>query len=90
MSRLISFAVLIAIIIVIGLLFYNVMVGFFVPVFLAAVLVVVFHPLSPLGAHQDGPTRTSVGCDYDDADHGQCAPAAWNSDHRRQRSRCEG
>ena len=45
MSRLISFAVLIAIIIVIGLLFYNVMVGFFVPVFLAAVLVVVFHPL---------------------------------------------
>lgn len=45
MSRLISFAVLIAIIIVIGLLFYNVMVGFFVPVFLSAVLVVVFHPL---------------------------------------------
>lgn len=45
MSRLISFAALIGIIIVIGLLFYNVMVGFFVPVFLAAVLVVVFHPL---------------------------------------------
>ncbi len=45
MSRLISFAALIAIIIVIGLLFYNVMVGFFVPVFLAAVLVVVFHPM---------------------------------------------
>ncbi len=45
MSRLISFAALIAIIIVIGLLFYNVMVGFFVPVFVAAVLVVVFHPL---------------------------------------------
>ncbi len=45
MSRLISFAALLAIIIVIGLLFYNVMVGFFVPVFLAAVLVVVFHPL---------------------------------------------
>lgn len=45
MSRLISFAALIAIIIVIGLLFYNVMIGFFVPVFIAAVLVVVFHPL---------------------------------------------
>ena len=45
MSRLISFVALIAIIIVIGLLFYNVMAGFFVPVFLAAVLVVVFHPL---------------------------------------------
>ncbi len=45
MSRLISFAVLIAIIIVIGLLFYKVLIGFFVPVFLAAVLVVVFRPL---------------------------------------------
>jgi predicted PurR-regulated permease PerM len=45
MSRLISFAVLIAIIIVIGLLFYRVLIGFFVPVFLAAVLVVVFRPL---------------------------------------------
>ncbi len=45
MSRLISFFVLVAIIVVIGLLFYKVMVGFFVPVFLAAVLVVVFRPL---------------------------------------------
>lgn len=45
MTRMISFAFLIAFIIVIGLLFYNVMIGFFVPVFLAAVLVVVFHPL---------------------------------------------
>ncbi len=45
MSRLISFAVLIAIIIVIGLMFYRVLIGFFIPVFLAAVLVVVFRPL---------------------------------------------
>ncbi len=45
MSRLISLAVLIAIIIIIGLLFYKVLIGFFVPVFLAAVLVVVFRPL---------------------------------------------
>ena len=45
MSRLISFAVLIAIIVLIGLLFYKVLIGFFIPVFLAAVLVVVFHPL---------------------------------------------
>lgn len=45
MSRLISFAVLIGIIIIIGLLFYKVLIGFFVPVFLAAVLVVVFRPL---------------------------------------------
>ncbi len=45
MSRIISFAVLIAIIIVIGLLFYKVLIGFFIPVFLASVLVVVFRPL---------------------------------------------
>ena len=45
MARYISFAVLLAIIIVIGALFYKVMIGFFVPVFLAAVLVVVFRPL---------------------------------------------
>ncbi len=40
MSRLMSLIALIAVIVVIGLLFYKVMVGFFVPVFLAAVLVV--------------------------------------------------
>ncbi len=45
MTRLISFAVLIAIIIIIGLLFYKVLIGFFIPVFLASVLVVVFNPL---------------------------------------------
>ena len=45
MARYISFAVLLAIIVVIGVLFYKVMIGFFVPVFLAAVLVVVFRPL---------------------------------------------
>lgn len=45
MSRLISFVVLIAIIIIIGLLFYKVLIGFFIPVFLASVLVVVFRPL---------------------------------------------
>ncbi len=39
-ARYISFAVLLAIIVVIGALFYKVMIGFFVPVFLAAVLVV--------------------------------------------------
>ncbi len=37
MARYISFAVLLAIIVVIGALFYKVMIGFFVPVFLAAV-----------------------------------------------------
>ncbi|GAB5404077.1 MAG: hypothetical protein Aurels2KO_23080 [Aureliella sp.] len=54
MSRLISFAVLIAIIIAIGLLFYKVLVGFFVPVFLAAVLVVVFRPLHRWVLQQTG------------------------------------
>lgn len=45
MSRLISLIVLLASIVIIGALFYKVMIGFFVPVFLAAVLVVVFRPL---------------------------------------------
>ena len=45
MARYISFAVLITIIVFIGALFYKVMIGFFVPVFLAVVLVVVFRPL---------------------------------------------
>lgn len=45
MGRYISFAVLLGIIIVIGALFYKVMIGFFVPVFLAVILVVVFRPL---------------------------------------------
>ncbi len=45
MARYISFAVLFAILIVIGVLFYRVMIGFFVPVFMAVILVVVFRPL---------------------------------------------
>ncbi len=44
-ARNISLVVLLIIIAVIGLLFYQVMVGFFVPLFLAALLVVIFHPL---------------------------------------------
>ncbi len=45
MSRIISFIVLLAFIIVIGALFYKVMIGFLIPIFLAAVLVVVFRPV---------------------------------------------
>ena len=45
MTRLISLAVLIACIVIIGTLFYKVMAGFLIPLFLAAVLVVVFSPL---------------------------------------------
>jgi len=45
LARYISFAVLLAILILIGVLFYKVMVGFFIPVFIAVVLVVVFQPL---------------------------------------------
>lgn len=54
MSRLMSLIALIAVIVVIGLLFYRVMVGFFVPVFLAAVLVVVFRPLHLYVLHKTG------------------------------------
>jgi predicted PurR-regulated permease PerM len=45
LARYISFAVLLAILILIGVLFYKVMIGFFIPVFIAVVLVVVFQPL---------------------------------------------
>jgi predicted PurR-regulated permease PerM len=45
MARYISFAILFAILIVIGVLFYRVMIGFFIPVFMAVVLVVVFRPM---------------------------------------------
>ncbi|GIW98458.1 MAG: permease [Pirellulaceae bacterium] len=45
MSRIISFAVLLGIILVVGVLFYKVLFSFFVPLFLAAVVVVVFHPV---------------------------------------------
>lgn len=45
MSRIVSFAVLVAITLLISLLFYKVLAGFFVPLFLAVVLVVVFQPL---------------------------------------------
>ena len=45
MSRLVSFFVLIGIIAVIGVMFYRVMAGFFVPLFLAGILVVIFQPL---------------------------------------------
>lgn len=45
MSRIVSFLVLIAIILVIGFFFFRVMAPFLVPLFLAVLLVVIFHPL---------------------------------------------
>jgi len=45
MSRFASLIVLLASIVVIGALFYKVMIGFFVPAFLAAVMVIVFRPM---------------------------------------------
>lgn len=45
MPRVISFLVLLAIILLVGMVFFQVMAQFIVPLFLAAVLVVMFHPL---------------------------------------------
>lgn len=45
MSRLVSFGVLVAILVVIGVMFYQVMASFILPLFLATLLVVIFHPL---------------------------------------------
>jgi len=45
MARIISFIVLVAILLVMGALFFQVMAGFFVPLFLAVLLVVMFRPV---------------------------------------------
>lgn len=45
MYRWASFVVLVLTIVVIGVLFFRILSGFFVPLFLAAILAVVFHPL---------------------------------------------
>jgi predicted PurR-regulated permease PerM len=44
-SRIVSFVVLVGIIVVCGILFYRVMAGFLLPLFLAALLVVIFRPV---------------------------------------------
>ena len=44
MSRMVSFGVLVGAIAVIGFLFYRVISGFLLPLFLAALLVVIFQP----------------------------------------------
>ena len=48
MSRLLSFWLLVGVIVLLSLLFYRVMAGFLVPLFLAALLVVIFGPLHRL------------------------------------------
>ncbi|HJS06449.1 MAG TPA: AI-2E family transporter, partial [Pirellulales bacterium] len=45
MARIVSFLVLVAILVVIGAVFIRVMAGFFVPLFLAALLGVIIQPL---------------------------------------------
>ncbi len=45
MSRYISFMTLLAVIVLLAILFFRVMAGFFIPLFLAALLVVIFRPL---------------------------------------------
>ena len=45
MNRIVSFALLLAVILFTGFVFFKVMAGFFLPLFLAALLVVLFHPL---------------------------------------------
>jgi predicted PurR-regulated permease PerM len=45
MARIVSFVMLVAILLVMGALFFEVMAGFFIPLFLAVLLVVMFRPL---------------------------------------------
>lgn len=63
MTRLLSLVVLVALIAVTGLLFYRVMIGFLLPLFLAAVLVVIFRPVHLwLLSRWPDRTRTSALC----------------------------
>jgi predicted PurR-regulated permease PerM len=45
MARIVSFIMLVAILLVMGVLFFEVMAGFFIPLFLAVLLVVMFRPV---------------------------------------------
>jgi predicted PurR-regulated permease PerM len=54
MSRIVSFLVLIAIILVIGFFFFRVMSPFLLPLFLAVLLVVIFHPMHVRVLHRCG------------------------------------
>lgn len=45
MTRWLSFALLLLIIVAVGIVFYRVMIGFLLPLFLAAILVIMFRPL---------------------------------------------
>lgn len=62
MARIVSFIMLVAILLVMGALFFQVMAGFFVPLFLAVLLVVMFRPLHRWFAAQcKGRERVAAG-----------------------------
>src|SRR6185503_8357770 len=54
MTRLVSFLVLVAILVLIAVIFFRVMAGFFVPLFLAALLGVVVQPLHRWAVRKSG------------------------------------
>lgn len=62
MTRMISFFVLVAILVVIGALFFRVISGFLLPLFLALVLVVIFRPLfDRIASRLPGRNRLAAG-----------------------------
>ncbi len=62
MTRLVSFVVLIILVLALGYLFLTVMVGFFLPIFLALVLTILFYPLQvKLTAALRGHERIAAG-----------------------------
>ena len=62
MARIISFVFLLGILLVIAALFFQVMAGFFVPLFLAVLLAVMFRPLHLwLVARSHGHPRLAAG-----------------------------
>ncbi len=58
LARYVSFGLLLSVIILVGFIFFEVMVGFLVPLFLAALLVVVFRPLHRWMLEKTGQKKT--------------------------------
>ena len=79
MTRIVSFWLLVAIIVAVSLVFYQVMAGFLLPLFLATLLVVIFQPVHRRILQRCGPNRPLVAATLATGVVLACVflPAAW-------------
>jgi predicted PurR-regulated permease PerM len=79
MTRIVSFWLLVAIIVAVSLVFYQVMAGFLLPLFLATLLVVIFQPVHRRILRRCGPNRPLVAATLATGVVLACVflPAAW-------------